>query len=314
MKTPRSRKSASSGTLAGVKRWGGYYLLALPALLYLLINNYIPMLGLQIAFKRYNYSLGMWESPLNGFKNFEFLFRTNDAWIMIRNTLGYNMFWIVLNIFIGLLFAILVNEILNKVFKGLTQTIVLLPYLMSMVVISYLVYAYLAPETGFITNLVEKITGHSINFYMEKEYWPFILTFVNQWKNLGFNMLLFLSSVAGIDRSLYESATIDGATRLQQHLSITLPLLKPTAITLFIMNMGMIFRSDFGLFYQVPMNQGALFPVTQTIDTYVYRALMQTSNLGLSSAASFLQSIVGFIFVMVANKIVAKLDPDNAMF
>lgn len=314
MKTPRSRKSASSGTLAGVKRWGGYYLLALPALLYLLINNYIPMLGLQIAFKRYNYSLGMWESPLNGFKNFEFLFRTNDAWIMIRNTLGYNMFWIVLNIFIGLLFAILVNEILNKVFKGLTQTIVLLPYLMSMVVISYLVYAYLAPETGFITNLVEKITGRSINFYMEKAYWPFILTFVSQWKNLGFNMLLFLSSVAGIDRSLYESATIDGATRLQQHLRITLPLLKPTAITLFIMNMGMIFRSDFGLFYQVPMNQGALFPVTQTIDTYVYRALMQTSNLGLSSAASFLQSIVGFIFVMVANKIVAKLDPDNAMF
>ena len=153
-----------------------------------------------------------------------------------------------------------------------------------------------------------------VSWYMEAKYWPFILTFINQWKSIGFGMLLYLASLLGIDNSYYEAAMLDGATKWQQIRTITLPLLKPTIIMLVILNLGHVFRSDFGLFYQVPMNQGTLYATTQTIDTYVYRALMQTNNMGMSAAASFLQSVVGFIFIVSANAIVRKLDKNSSLF
>ena len=236
---------------------------------------------------------------------------------MIRNTLGYNVFWIILNMVLGVAVAILFNEIISKKAKKFYQTAILLPYLMSMVVVAYLVYAFLSADTGLVNNsiikgLMGKDTG--ISWYMESKYWPFILTFVNSWKSIGFGMLLYLSSLLGIDSSLYEAARIDGATRWQQIRKITIPLLKPTIIMLVILNIGQIFRSDFGLFYQVPMNQGKLYSVTQTIDTYVYRALLVNNNFGMSAAASFLQSVVGFIFIVTANAIVGKIDKDSTLF
>lgn len=296
------------------KQWTPYYLMGLPGLIYLLINNYLPMVGLQIAFKNYKYNLGIWKSPFAGFKNFEFLFKTGDAWVMIRNTLVYNLVWIFLGVIVGVGSAVLLNEIRSQKAKKFYQTVILLPYLISMVVVSYLVYAYLSPSTGLLNNIINKFGGESVKWYSEPKYWPFILTFVNQWKGIGFGMILYLSSILGIDASFYEAAALDGASRWQQHLKITIPLLKPTVIMLVILSLGQIFRSDFGLFYQVPMNQGALYDVTQTIDTYVYRALLQRNDIGMSSAASFIQSVVGFIFIITANKIVRKVDENSSLF
>lgn len=299
------------------KHWIPFYVMFLPGFVYLIINNYMPLYGLQLAFKQFSYQKGIGASDWIGLKNFKFLFATSDAFIMIRNTLLYNIFWILLGVVVGVSVAILFNEILNKTAKKFYQTAILLPYLMSMVVVAYLVYAYLASDTGLINNAIVKgMLGKEkgVDWYMNKNYWPFILTFVNQWKSIGFGMLLYLSSLVGIDTSYYEAAMLDGATKWQQIRMITIPLLKPTIIMLVILNLGQIFRSDFGLFYQVPMHQGALLPATQTIDTFVFTALMKNNNLGMSAAASFLQSIVGFIFIMGANAIVRKMDKNSSLF
>lgn len=299
------------------KHWLPFYIMFVPGFAYLFINNYMPLYGLQLAFKQFSYRKGINGSEWIGLKNFKFLFASNDAFVMVRNTLLYNVIWIIIGVVFGITVAILFNEVVNKYAKKFYQTAILLPYLMSMVVVAYLVYAYLSTDTGLINNAIVKgLLGQEkgISWYMEGKYWPFILTFVQQWKQIGFGMLLYLSSLLGIDTSYYEAAMLDGATRWQQIRKITLPLLKPTIIMLVILNLGQVFRSDFGLFYQVPMNQGALYGATQTIDTYVYRALLVNNNFGMSAAASFLQSIVGFIFIVTANGIVRKLDSNSSLF
>lgn len=298
------------------KHWLPFYIMFIPGLAYLLINNYLPLYGLQLAFKQFSYRKGITGSDWIGFKNFKFLFATKDAFIMIRNTLLYNIIWILIGIVFGVTVAILFNEILNKTAKKFYQTAILLPYLMSMVVVAYLVYAFLSTDTGLINNTILEgwLGKDGVAWYSESKYWPFILTFVQQWKQIGFGMLLYLSSLVGIDKTYYEAAMLDGATKWQQIKAITLPLLKPTIIMLMILNIGQIFRSDFGLFYQVPMNQGALYSTTQTIDTYVFRALLVNNNMGMSAAASFLQSVVGFIFIVAANTIVRKMDENSSLF
>lgn len=298
------------------KQWIPFYIMAIPGFTYLLINNYIPLYGLQLAFKHFSFRLGISGSQWIGLRNFRFLFATNDATIMIRNTLLYNVFWIVLNVFVGLTVAILFNEVINKKAKKIYQTAILLPYLMSMVVIAYLVFAYMSFNTGFVNNtiLVGLFNQERINWYTEPQFWPFILTFVSQWRTVGIGMMLYLASILGIDSSYYEAATIDGATKWQQIRKITLPLVRPTIIMLVTLGIGQIFRSDFGLFYQIPMNQGALFSTTQVIDTYVFRALMHNNNFGMSAAASFVQSIVGFVFIVSANAFVRRIDRTSSLF
>ena len=299
------------------KHWLPFYIMFIPGLIYMIVNNYMPLYGMQLAFKSFSYSKGIAGSKWIGFKNFKFLFATKDAFIMVRNTLLYNILWIFVGAVFGITVAILFNEIQNKIAKKFYQTAILLPYLISIVVVAYLVYAFLATDTGLVNNAIVKgLLGkkEGVAWYMESKFWPFILTFVQQWKQIGFGMLLYLASILGIDKTYYEAAMLDGATKWQQIKSITLPLLKPTIIMLVILNLGQIFRSDFGLFYQVPMNQGALYSTTQTIDTYVYRALMQQNDVGMASAAGFYQSIVGFILVLTANTVVRKISPDDAMF
>lgn len=298
------------------KHWLPFYIMFIPGLVYLLINNYLPLYGLQLAFKQFSYRKGISGSDWIGFKNFKFLFATDDAFIMIRNTLLYNVIWILIGIVFGVTVAILFNEVINKTAKKFYQTAILLPYLMSMTVVAYLVYAFLSTDTGLINNTILEgwLGKDGVSWYSESKFWPFILTFVQQWKQIGFGMLLYLSSIVGIDKTYYEAAMLDGATKWQQTKSITLPLLKPTIIMLMILNIGQIFRSDFGLFYQVPMNQGALYDTTQTIDTYVFRALLVNNNMGMSAAASFLQSVVGFIFIVAANAIVRKMDENSSLF
>ena len=292
------------------------YILLLPALAYFLFNNYLPMAGIVIAFKQINFRKGIFASPWCGFDNFKFLFNSGNAFIITRNTVLYNVAFIIIGTIFPIAVAIMLNEIRNKYASKIYQTMILLPYLMSMVVVSYLVYAFLAGETGYINNSILPALGieSKINFYQESKYWPFILVFVNQWKSIGFNMILYYSNIIGISPEYYEAAQIDGATKWQQIKRITIPSLKPTVITLFILNIGRMFYSDFGLFYQVPKNSGLIYNATQTIDTFVYNTLMNQNNIGMSSAAGFYQSIVGFVLVVVANKIVSRVSPDDAMF
>ena len=298
-----------------LRRFWPLYLMFLPGALYLFINCYIPMFGIQIAFRSYNARDGIYGSPWCGFKNFEFLFKTGDALIMTRNTLLYNAVFIVLGTVLAIATAIILNEVRSKGAKQLYQTVILVPYLISMVIVGYLAFAFLSDSNGFINNGLLKAFGlESISWYNEPKYWPVILVIINVWKNLGYNMILYYATICGIDHSLYEAAVVDGANRWQQIWNITLPSLKSTIIILTLMALGGVFRSDFGLFYQVPQNSGPLIDVTQTIDTYVYRGLMQTNNVGMSSAAGVYQSVVGFILVVSANLIVRKLDSESALF
>ncbi len=291
------------------------YLMFLPGAIYLLINNYIPMSGLIIAFKQVNWNKGILKSPWVGFSNFEYLFKTTDAWVITRNTLGYNLVFIVLGTILAITIAILLNEIRSMGLKKFYQTVILLPYLISMVVVSYLVFAMLSSENGFINlSILQPLGLPEISWYTESKYWPFILTIVYTWKTFGYNCILYYATLVGIDRGYYEAAVIDGANRWQQVWNITLPELVPTIITLTLMSIGKIFYSDFGLFYQVPMDSGPLYDVTNTIDTYVYRGLIRLNNVGMSSAAGFYQSIVGFALVLLANFTVRKISKENALF
>lgn len=292
------------------------YLFVLPGMLYFLINNYLPMAGVIIAFKNINYKLGILQSPWAGLDNFKFLFSSGDAWIVMRNTLLYNIAFIIIGTIIPIMVAILLNEIRSKFASRVYQTLILLPFLMSMVVVSYLAYAFLSGENGFVNSSVLPMLGidKPIAFYQEKAYWPYILIFVNLWKNLGFSTIIYLASVVGISPEYYEAARIDGAGKWQQFRKVTLPSLMPTIVTLFVLNVGRIFYSDFGLFFQVPKNSGMLAEVTQTIDVYVYNMLMGQNNIGMASAAGLFQSVVGFVLVIFANQMIRWFSKEHAMF
>lgn len=291
------------------------YLMTMPGLAYLFINNYMPMAGLQIAFKQYNAQKGIWGSPLIGIKNFEFLFATKDAWLITRNTLVYNAVFIVLGTTFAIAIAILLNELHSAAAKKFYQTVTLIPYMVSIVVVSYLAYAFLSTEGGFInTRILEPLGMDPIHWYSDSRPWPVLLIIINLWKGFGYNCIIYYASLVGINREYYEAAVIDGANRWRQVWHISLPGLKSTIVTLTLLNIGRIFYSDFGLFYQVPMNSGPLFDATNTIDTYVFRGLMQTNNIGMASAAGFYQSLVGFFLVIIANAIVRKISPENALY
>ena len=310
------RGKVSSGTVqARVRHNIPLYLMFLPGAIYLLINNYIPMAGLVIAFKQVNWNKGILKSPWVGFSNFEYLFKTKEAWNITRNTLGYNIVFIILGTVIAIAVAILLNEITSMVLKKTYQTVILLPYLISMVVVSYLVYAMLSSENGFVNlSILRPLGKQEISWYTESKYWPAILIIIYIWKTFGYNCILYYATLVGIDRGYYEAAVIDGASRWQPIRHITLPELVPTIITLTLMSIGKIFYSDFGLFYQVPMDSGPLYDVTNTIDTYVYRGLIRQNNVGMSSAAGFYQSVIGFVLVLLANYAVRRISKENALF
>ncbi|MCL2839388.1 MAG: ABC transporter permease subunit [Defluviitaleaceae bacterium] len=295
------------------RRFIPVYLMMLPGLAYFFINNYMPLPGIMVAFRRFNAQLGIHGSPWVGFANFEFLFATQDAWIITRNTILYNTAFIIVNTVLAILVAALLSELSGKL-KNVYQSAILLPNLISTVIIGYLVFAFLSAESGFINNTVLPFLGISpISWYTEPSYWPFILILVNAWRGVGYGCIIYLATLTGFDRSYYESAMLDGAGRGKQFLHITLPLLKPTIIMLTLLSIGRIFYADFGLFFQVPMNQGALFSTTNVIDTYVFRGLVQLGNISMSAAAGLYQSVVGFILVLFANVVVRKIDPDSAL-
>ena len=297
------------------KKYLPLYLMMVPGIAYLVINNYIPMGGLVIAFKKFNYQTGIWGSPFNGLSNFKYLFTGKDSALIIRNTLLYNLVFILLGTVASVATAILLNAIRKEWSRKALQTFILIPYLISMVIVSYMVFAFLSQGNGFVNNTILAGLGKDpIAWYAEPKYWPFILTFIHLWKNFGYSAIIYYASLLSIDESLFEAARIDGATEWQCVRNVTLPGLRPTVITMVLLQIGRIFYSDFGLFYQIPMNSGMLINATSTIDTYVYRALMTQNDVGRSSAAGFLQSILGFIIVLTANQLVRKIDSENALF
>ena len=291
-------------------------IMMVPGILFLFFTSYLPMIGIVIAFKKVNFAKGFFKSDWVGFENFEYLFKTNDAFVITRNTILYNLVFIVLGTVLALAVAILLNEIKSKMLMKAYQSIITLPHLISMVIVSYLVYALLSPDTGFMNNTVLPWFGikDEISWYTEAKYWPVILTLVNLWKTIGYSSIVYFAALIGIDEEYYEAARLDGASRMQQIYNITLPILMPVIIMLTLLNIGRIFYSDFGLFYQVPLNSGALFNTTATIDTYVFKGLLGGGDLGMSTAAGFYQSVVGFILVILANYTVRRLSKENALF
>lgn len=292
-----------------------------PVAIWLLLLRYLPMGGIILAFKDYkinprnpSFISNLINSAWVGLKNFEFLFMTDDAWIMFRNTLAYNIVFIITGVLIPVTFAIMLNEVTKKFVAKAYQTMMFFPYFLSWVVVSYFLNAFLDAQYGMIPMAQQAAGQDVISWYTNTKPWPYIIVLANLWKNVGYSTVLYLAAITGIDSTQYEAAAIDGATKWQQTIYVTLPHLKTMICILFIMNVGKIFNADFGLFYNVPMQNGALFPVTQVIDTYVYRALMVTGDISKSAAAGLLQNVLGFICILTANGIVKKIDSDSSMF
>lgn len=274
------------------------------------------MFGVVIAFKEINFAKGIFGSDWAGLKNFEYLFKTSDAFIITRNTILYNLLFLALGTILSLGVAILLNEIKQKVFLRTYQAIISMPHLISWVIISYLVYGFLSVENGLINRTILPLLGieEGIMWYAEAKFWPVILTFVDQWKGVGYGSIVYFAALLGINEDYYEAARIDGANRLKQIIYITLPIVTPVILMMALLQLGRVFYSDFGLFYQVTLNSGALFETTATIDTYVFNGLMGSGNMGMSAAAGLYQSVVGFALVITVNYLVRRKNKESALF
>lgn len=295
-------------------------LLSLPTIIWFLVFSFLPMIGILIAFKDFmifpnkGFIGSLISSRWVGLTNFEFLFKTPDAMIIIRNTILYNILFIIIGTVIPVILAISITQLYNKKLAKICQTAMFLPHFLSWVVVSYFVFSFLSFDKGIINQILALFGKEPIQYYMDNKYWPYIIVFMNIWKSMGYGMVVYLAAIAGIDQSYYEAAVIDGAKKWEQIKYITLPLIKPIIIIMFIMAVGNIFKSDFGLFYQVPRNSGILFNTTATIDTYVYKAIEGTGSMAMSSAAALLQSVIGCVTIIFANKIVKKIDGESGLF
>lgn len=292
------------------------YLLTLPGILFFIIFNYLPMAGLYIAFLDYNPLAGLYglKSEFVGLANFSFFFTSNDWLLVTFNTLLLNALFIITGIIVQILMAIGLNEINGKYFKRVAQSFMFLPNFLSWTVVSVFATALFATDEGVINHFIGVFGIPKVNFYQDAGVWPALLVFLRLWKSAGFGTVIYLSTISGIDQEMYEAVRIDGASRLQSILYITLPMLKTTTIMLFIMSVGSIFYGDFGMIYALVGDNPLLRPTTDVIDTFVYRALRLNNDIGMSSAVGLFQSVLGFIMVVSANAVTKKLDKDSALF
>lgn len=310
-----------AGRFSRMKKTLALLTMVAPAGIWLLLLRYLPIGGLVLAFKNYKinprnptFISNLLNSEWVKFDNFKFLFMTDDAWVMIRNTLLYNLVFIVLGILIPVAFAIMMNELTHKFVAKAYQTMMFFPYFLSWVVVSYFLNAFLDAQYGLVPAMQAASGGPVTSWYTTTGPWPFILVFANLWKNVGYSTILYLAAITGIDSTQYEAAAIDGAGKWQQILHVTIPNLRSMIAILFILNVGKIFNADFGLFYNVPMQQGALFPVTQVVDTYIYYAMLNTGNIGMTSAAGLLQNVIGLFCILGANRVIKRIDSESALF
>jgi len=289
-------------------------MMALPGVLMLLVFAYLPMIGLVIAFKNYKFEQGMLGSAWVGLDNFRFLFGTDQAWRITRNTLLMNSLFIVSGTVVALTIALLMNEIYTSFMSKFYQTMLFFPHFISWVIVSYFVFGFLGGEGGLVNKLLVSLGMQSIAWYRSPQYWPAVLTLANLWNGIGFGSIVYLAGILGIDTTYFEAAKIDGASKWQQIRYITLPLLLPLVIILVLLSIGRIFNADFGLFYFVPRNNPQLYPTTDVIDTFVYRSLVQLGDISMAAAAGFYQSVVGFVLVVLANWTVRKVNQDYSLF
>ena len=290
--------------------------MALPAMVLIFMFAYMPMGGLVVAFKKFNFSDGIWGSPWVGLENFKFLFASADTtWRMIRNTVGYYLIFTITGTVCNVALAIALNECRLKRFSKISQTMMILPTFISWIAVTYIVKALLDGNNGMINHIMASLGMEEISWYTEPKYWPVILTIVNLWKNIGYGSILYLSALAGMDQEVFEAAELDGASKWQKIRYITLPMLTSMISIMLLMGLGGIMTSNTGLFYQVTKNVGALYPTTQTIDSYVMNALTGgSSNFGMTAAVTFFQSVIGCIMVVIANLLVRRWDPDKSLF
>lgn len=306
---PKKKKAGKAVILENLE----LLILTLPAVIYFFIINYIPMFGIVIAFKDFKYNKGIFGSEWNGIDNFKFFFTSQDAWRITRNTVGYGIVFLITGILAAVIVALLLFEIRKRWALKTYQTIMILPNFLSWVIVSYITYILLNPVLGVFNQIIAFFGGKGPDWYSDPKYWPYILTAVQTWKTVGMNSIMYYAALMGIDDSLFEAATIDGANKFQQILHVSIPALVPLMTILAIMNIGNVFRGDFGLFFQVTRDVGTLYPTTDIIDTYVYRGL-RTGDPGITAAVGFFQSFVGMFMVFGTNAIIRKISPENAMF
>ena len=284
------------------------------AIAYVLIFSYTPMVGVIMAFKRYNFAQGLFDSPWVGLNNFKFLVASNKLWPLTRNTLLYNIAFIVVGIVMEVGFAVIINEMRCKWFKKIFQSFIFLPYFISWVIASAVVQTLLDYDSGLISRTVKSLGLPMANVYVNAAPWPFLLVFFRMWKGVGYGSIVYLSAISGIDAEMYEAAEIDGANSWQKMFKITLPNLVPTMVIMFLLACGQIFRGDFGMFYQLIGNNGVLLEVGDILDLYIYRAMAGNANLGYGAAAGLYQSVLCFATILLANFIVKKVQPDYTLF
>ena len=290
------------------------YLLILPAVTYTFVFGYLSLPYISIAFKQFSYRLGVWRSPFNGFKNFEFFFTSNYAGVVIGNTLYLNVLFLLFTTLASILFAIFLNDVRSRKLAKVSQTFFLLPYFLSWIIVAYILNALLATDPGVINTMLRSMGFKNIRWYGTASYWPAILVIMRIWKSTGYNSVIYLAVITGMDGELYESANIDGATRFQQNLHITLPLLMPTVAILTLLSLGRIFYGDFGMIYALIRDNGVLFPTTDVIDTYVFRLLRQSGDPAQAMAVGLFQSLIGFLLVISTNWLARKFFPEGALF
>lgn len=319
----RKNKTSVSPVKKGRKRFTKddleLTLLSVPTLLWYFIFCYLPMFGIIIAFKQYKLQPGghgfvynLLHSEWTGFANFEYFFTSNAFSMLLRNTILYNIAFIIISASVAVGGALMLSNMINKRASKVYQTMMFLPYFMSWVVVSYFVYALLTPEKGLLNGLITMLGGDPIMWYQEAKYWPYIIVFLNTWKGMGYGMVMYLASITGIDPSLYEAAVMDGANKKQQMRHITLPGIKPVFIMMLILDCGKIFNSDFGLFYQVTGQiPASLYETVSTFDTFVFKAIKSTAPIGQTAAASFFQAICSCATILLANWVVSKVDHEN---
>lgn len=289
------------------------YLLALPAVIYTFVYSYLSLPYMAIAFEKFNYKTGIF-SPFVGLKNFEYFFQSSWAWTITRNTLVINILFLIVGTVCAVLLAIVLNEVRAGKFLKVSQSTMLFPYFISWVIVSYMLQGILGTDNGLLNNILVSLGGQKVNFYSTPQYWYPILLILNIWKTTGYNAIVYLAAITGIDEGLYEAAYIDGASRLKRIRYITLPLLMPTICILTLMSIGRIFYGDFGMMYAIIRDNSSLMPIAEVIDTYVYRTFKNTGDPSLSMAVGLYQSIVGFILVFTSNWIVRRHFPDGALF
>ena len=291
-----------------------FLLLLLPAVVYVLIFSYTPMIGVIMAFKKYNFTQGLFASPWVGLKNFKFLMVSNKLWPLTRNTLLYNLAFISIGMVMEVGFAVIINEMRCRWFKKVFQSFIFLPYFISWVIASAVVQTLLDYDFGLISRTLKSLGLPMVNVYVDARPWPFLLVFFRMWKGVGYGSIVYLSAISGIDAEMYEAADIDGANSWQKLFSITLPNLVPTMVIMFLLACGQIFRGDFGMFYQLIGNNGVLLEVGDILDLYIYRAMAGNANLGYGAAAGLFQSVLCFVTILLANFVVKKIQPDYTLF